>query len=250
MQRFFITPEQAETARNGAVTLDGADAHHLAHVLRARKGDPVTLCATDGRLFLCRIESVSESGVLCTVEESLQQDTEPAVRVTLIQGIPKGEKMEWILQKAVELGVCSVRPAQTERTVVRFHSAADLERKQIRWQRIAEEAASQCGRGRIPAVGQPGPLEQIFEDLPEPSLRLIAYENEEQQTLRSVLEACRADRPQDIALLIGPEGGITPQEHALALRHGFRSVTLGKRILRTETAGIAALAAIRYAFED
>lgn len=251
MRRFFISEEQGKQAQNGSVLLTGSDVNHIVHVLRMRKGDSLALSTTDGRELLCKIGDISDQNVLCNVCDIRQNETEPRVRVTLLQGIPKGEKMELILQKSVELGVCNILPAQMERTVVRFHTEQDAAKKQLRWQKIAEEASKQCGRGVIPQVQPVQSFQEALRHIPDEALRLIAYENEQEFSLKDRIREAMGRRDlREIAVIIGPEGGISPEEYEEAIQAGFVSVSLGRRILRTETAGIAVLAALRYEFED
>lgn len=251
MRRFFISEEQARNAETtGTVSLCGSDVNHIAHVLRMRRGDAVMLSATDGTEYTCEIETISDREVCCRVRDAKKNGTEPVARVILIQGLPKGEKTDWIVQKGVELGASELRFTVMERTVVRFASEKGGEKKTGRWQRIAEEAAKQCGRGTVPAVTLQKDFAHAIADLPADSVRLIAYENEEEQSLKQVLSQLQKEKSRTIAVIIGPEGGIAPGEYEDAVRSGFSSVSLGKRILRTETAGMAVLSAIRYEFED
>ncbi len=251
MRRFFISQEQSERAKDGSVILTGTDVNHIVHVLRMGQGDKLLLSATNGQEFHCVIDRIEHDKVVCSVCSASNNHTEPAVSVTLIQGVPKGEKMEFIIQKTVELGVCEIVPAMMERTVVRFHTPQDGFKKQTRWQKIAEEASKQCGRGCIPSVAEPQMFKQALSQISPDALKLIAYENEAEYSLKNRIEkAMEAGSVTQIAVLIGPEGGISPNEFSLAIESGFQSVSLGRRILRTETAGIAVLSAIRYVFED
>lgn len=251
MRRFFISEEQSKQAEQGTVTLVGSDVNHIVHVLRMGKGDPLILNTTDGQELCCVIETIGDATVGCRVVSVAVNQTEPRVRVTLLQGIPKGEKMELIVQKSVELGVCSIVPILTERTVMRFHTPQDAVKKQQRWQKIAEEASKQCGRGIVPTVQPVCSLEEALKAIPERTLRLVAYENERENSLKErIRNAAMEDNIEDIAVFIGPEGGISAKEFALMKACGFKSTSLGRRILRTETAGISVLAALRYEFED
>lgn len=251
MRRFFISEEQSEQAEHGMVTLAGSDVNHIVHVLRMGKGDSLILNTTNGQELCCVIEAIRDGTVACRVVSVDANHTEPRVRVTLLQGIPKGEKMELIVQKSVELGVCSIVPVQTERTVMRFHTPQDAVKKQQRWQKIAEEASKQCGRGIIPTIHPVQSVEEALKAIPERTLRLVAYENEQENSLKErIRSAAMEDNIEDIAVFIGPEGGIASNEFALAEAYGFKSTSLGRRILRTETAGISVLAALRYEFED
>lgn len=250
MRRFFIDKKQAERAeRFGTVEITGSDVNHIVNVLRMRTGDSILFSATDGREFEAQITKTGPGEVTAEVKAIRLNATEPDVSVILIQGIPKGDKMELIIQKSVELGVCGILPVITEHTVVKL-SPEDAARKRIRWQRIAEEAAKQCGRGAVPEIFEPEVFRKAVAQRPDGELKILAYENEENNTLKKVLERAGGSYRGPVSLLIGPEGGFSAEEADLAAKCGFEPVSLGKRILRTETAGIAALAGIRYFFED
>lgn len=251
MRRFFISQEQREMAENGTVVLTGSDVNHIVNVLRMRVGDGLLLSATSGQEFECTIENIESQSILCSVLRENENKTEPSVEVILLQGIPKGEKMELIIQKSVELGVTRIVPLYMERTVVRFHTESDAKKKQSRWQKISDEASKQCGRGLCPEVAPVQTLKQALAEIPEETLSLVAYENETVYSLKQRIQsAISAGGVRRIAVLIGPEGGISPEEFKQACADGFLSVSLGRRILRTETAGICVLSALRYEFED
>lgn len=250
MRRFFIDAAQAAKAeKDGIVEITGKDVRHIVNVLRMRTGDCILLSASDGREFEARITGCGEDLVSADVLNVRLNATEPRVPVTLLQGVPKGDKMELIIQKCVELGVTSIVPVMTEHTVVRL-SEAEAEKKRARWQKISEEAAKQCGRGIIPQIGAVTGFEKALRERPEAELKLFAYENEEDITLKHRLEQEGASFEGQLSLLIGPEGGFSLSEAETARKYGFVPVSLGKRILRTETAGIAALSGIRFYFED
>lgn len=253
MGRFFISARQAEQAKQGMIEIEGSDVRHIGQVLRLQAGDAVTLCDTAGLEYVCEIQRITADRVYAAVKDTLRCETEPEIAVRLYQGIPKGEKMDWLIQKCVELGVTEIIPVLTERTVVKLRGPEDCERKQVRWQRIAAEAAKQCGRGRIPEILFPMPFRAAIRQAPE-GLRLMPYENETERTLKQVLrhpDSLQAMKLQkSISVFIGPEGGIAGAEAESAFSAGFIPVSLGKRILRTETAGLAVLAAIRYEFGD
>ena len=250
MRRFFIDKKQAGKAeQSGMIVIKGSDVNHIVNVLRMRPGDRILFSATDGREFEAEITTSGQDEVCAEVRNVNLNTTEPAVGTVLIQGVPKGDKMDLIIQKSVELGVCGILPVITEHTVVKL-SPEDALRKKTRWQRIAEEAAKQCGRGIIPEVFEPAAFKKAVSQRPAGELKILAYENEENYTLKKVLEKAGDSYRGSISVLIGPEGGFSPEEAEFASGCGFESVSLGKRILRTETAGIAALAGIRCFFED
>ncbi|WP_125115668.1 16S rRNA (uracil(1498)-N(3))-methyltransferase [Agathobaculum sp. Marseille-P7918] len=237
MPRFFV----AGQPENGLLTLHGENAHHAGRVLRLRSGESVTLCDGKGTDFDCTIESVEKDAVVCRVQSSHPAETEPKQRLTLFMALPKGDKMDFIVQKAVELGVREIVPYLSKNCVSRPDKT---EKKVERWQKIALEAAKQCGRGYLPAVGAVIPFEQAAAQAAQSETALFFYEHEKQTGLRDAL----ADGVgETVSLLIGPEGGFAPEEAALAVDAGLKSVSLGTRILRCETAPVAALAAVLYA---
>jgi 16S rRNA (uracil1498-N3)-methyltransferase len=233
MPKIFLS---AENLLNDEVTLTGDAAHHLLHVLRTRPGDRVIFCDGCGMDFFCECINVTskKNALHFLVIKKEPCLTEPPVRVTLYQALPKLDKMEWIIQKCVEMGVHRIVPVQTARCVARWQ-----EQKQNRWQRISESAASQSKRGIIPLVMPPVYFKDALDTPEREPLWLVPYENEETLSLRDALK----DRPPtDTGLWIGPEGGFAAEEmEALRNRQGI-PVTLGRRVLRTETAGLVALA--------
>lgn len=250
MRRFFIDSLQAEKAgTDKIITVRGSDVNHIVNVLRMKKGDGLLFSATDGREFETVISALGPDSVTADVVNVRENSTEPDVCVTLIQGVPKGDKMELIIQKAVELGACAVVPVMTEFTVVKL-DGVDRKKKQVRWQRISEEAAKQCGRGIVPPVTEPVSLNQALRERPDEEIKLFAYENEEELSLKAVLSELGDGFKGKISVVIGPEGGFSRAEAEMAKESGFRPFSLGRRILRTETAGFTALAGIRCFFED
>lgn len=240
MHRFFVE----EPARVGEVCpLPPDEARHAAQVLRLSPGDPVEIL--DGqRLYAAELTHVDKQRVYARVGAELP-GREPRICVTLFQGLPKGDKMEGILQKCTELGVHAVQPLEMARCVARWTGKRAAE-VQARWQRIAREAAKQCGRARVPTVLCPSPLEALQPLWSQQQRILVPWEEARGTSLRSVLADVDAGAVaiQRIGLVIGPEGGITGDEMTRLQAFGARPVTLGPRILRTETAGMAALAAI------
>jgi 16S rRNA (uracil1498-N3)-methyltransferase len=244
MRIFFISPERWSGDR---VTIMGQDAHHIGRVLRLKPGDVIAVSDGMGRMGRVRIESLGEEAVEGTVvEEAPEPLGEESPPITLAQGLPKGRKFEFILQKSVELGVERIVPVASARTVVRLEGRRVAERLE-RWRRIAREAAKQCRRPSVPEVAALVSLETFLEELGAPEagqLRLLLWE-EASEPLREVL--ARAGRPASVVCLVGPEGGFEEAEASLATEAGFAPASLGPRILRTETAPLALLAVLQYA---
>lgn len=223
-------------APSGLCFLSEADAHHAQRVLRLRSGDSVELIA-DGRRWSARLQE--HDGRLAAMPEQELPSTEPRLQLTLFQGLPKADKMEWIIQKAVELGVVRIVPVRMSRCVVQL-GPKDIPRKLERWQRIAREAGKQSGRCVIPEIAPPADL----KELPSLTSRLggCVVPWEECGGIGPRAYAGAHPDPGSLGIVIGPEGGIAPEEMAL-LRPACEPITLGRRILRTETAGLAAASA-------
>ena len=251
MPRFFVEPENV--INDGRVLIYGSDVNHMKNVLRMRKGEAFTVCDSTGTEYACELVAFEDDRAVGRVISSRPGMTEPKVPVTLLQGIPKGDKMELIIQKNVELGVTRIVPVMMERSVVKLAGEKDILKKQERWARIAGEASKQCGRLKVPEVVRPMTFENALAliDGEARGLRLVPYENEEDTRLKSVLrDAFERGGIENISFLIGPEGGISEAEMGALKERDFTPVSLGKRILRTETAGFAVMAAIRYELED
>ncbi len=228
MPRFFI-----DGAADGRAYIAGADALHIAKALRMRPGEALTLCDGKGTDFEGVLETVTDRQVTVRITASRPSQAEPTLAVTLYQGLPKGDKMDWIVQKAVELGVTAVVPVATRRSVARLEGKAD--KKQERWQRIAAEAAGQCGRGMLPSVERPLSWSQALSCLSgEPAL--VFYEGGGRPLRELVTPSTRR-----LSVFVGPEGGFDPEEIDAIRRQGGGVATLGPRILRCETAPLAAL---------
>lgn len=229
MPRFFL-----DFAGGGEAVITGADAAHIAKSLRMRPGDPITLCDGRGTDYAGVIKEIGVQTVTVRVEGASPTLSEPSLAVTLYQGLPKGDKMDFIVQKAVELGVTAIVPVATRRSVVRLDDKAD--RKRERWQRIADEAAGQCGRGILPQVEPPVPFSRAVERLREETA-VILYEGGGRPLRELVSPGVR-----QLSMMVGPEGGFEPDEVEAVREAGGAVATLGPRILRCETAPLAALA--------
>lgn len=242
MNRFFVKKD--DIAGNAAV-ITGEDVKHISKVLRMAPGDKVMLCDGEGYQYLAGIREIAKDEVLLEILSGERCASEPEQRITLYQGLPKGDKMELIVQKCVELGISEIVPVAAERSIVRI-KPGEFGGKRTRYQRVAYEAAKQCGRGIIPEVTDIVTFKSA--DMSRHDLIIIAYEDEKGTTLKSLLRSNM--QAGDIAIVIGPEGGLEKAEVDLLIQKGGTAVTLGPRILRTETAGMAALAMILYEIEE
>lgn len=223
----------APPAVGDTVALSPQESSHMIKSLRMKTGDPVQLIASE-RLFLAAIESVEDGIVQVQIVDTLPSP-EPGVKITLMQGLPKADKLEWIVQKATELGVYSILPVEMARSIARIGEKE--EKKRERYQRIALEAAKQAGRAHIPEL-----LPALrFQDAIK-ALRGTVYVAWEDESSLRLSQAIAEDQPREITIVIGPEGGIAPEEIEQLVASGAKTVTLGRRILRTETAGLCALA--------
>ncbi|HEY8348208.1 MAG TPA: 16S rRNA (uracil(1498)-N(3))-methyltransferase [Clostridiales bacterium] len=252
MARFFVKTDPADLD-NGRITITGPDVNHITNVLRASKGDTLVLCDGAGTDYDVVIDQVSREKIGTVIMGKRASTTEPPVGITLFQGIPKADKMDYIIQKCVELGVRRIVPVLASRSVVRFGTARDAAAKTARWNRISLEAAKQCDRGIVPEVYDPVKFDEALELADGHGLKLFPYEEEKEGSLRKVLQEHRMammGSSPGIAVFIGPEGGFDPEEAEKAVKSGFKPVTLGPRILRTETAGIAVAAIVMYELGD
>ena len=234
--RFFIPPESITPP---TVVLPGDVARQLKTVLRMQPGDSIVVLDNSGREWQVRLTEVGKTAVRGEIVGQAQAQGEPALHLTLYQGTLKAQKFEWVLQKGVELGVSSFVPLICQRSVVR--DSAALAKKGERWQRIIREAAEQVGRGLLPRLEPAMPFEQAMRHAYAAPLRLMLWEEAAGPSLKAALTGARR-----IALFVGPEGGFAAAEAATAQQVGFQVVKLGPRILRAETAGLAATAAIMY----
>lgn len=244
MQRFFVTPDQVGEDK---IRIQGSDVNHMKNVLRMRPGEEVMVSDGNNRQYRCQVEDYPDGEAVLAILEAGLVDTELPSRIYLFQGLPKQEKMELIVQKAVELGVCQVIPVQTRRCVVKL-DAKKAAKKVQRWQQIAESAAKQAGRGYIPAVSEVMTFQEALAFSETLDIRLIPYELADgMEGTRKILDGIRPG--QSVGIFIGPEGGFEKEEVGRAVEAGAMPITLGKRILRTETAGIAVLSILMYRLE-
>lgn len=246
MYQFFVETQAIQKDR---ILIENEDVNHIKNVLRMKVGETLKLTdAQVGESYLCRIEAMSEEQIICTMEEKLENTTELPAKIYLFQGLPKADKMELIIQKAVELGVYQIIPVAMKRCVVKLDDKK-AESKRKRWQGISEAAAKQSKRQIIPEIGEAVSFKQALQMAEAMDVKLLPYECAEgMQKTRACISAIK---PQDqVAIFIGPEGGFEESEVAMAFEKGIEPITLGKRILRTETAGFTTLAYIGYHLED
>lgn len=239
MTRFFVTPEEMQP---DFMVLTGENAAH-AKVLRLKCGEEVLICDGQGREAICTVSDVSPNRISLVVKASQESSTEAAVKVSVYMAFAKGDKLEHVIQKATELGAYEIVAFPSGRCVSRPDEKS-LGKKLERWQKIAASAAEQSGRGAIPKVLTLGSYQEALARAALTDLGILFYENEQATTLRMALE----EKPfQTISLLTGPEGGLEEKEVAQAAAAGLKVCTLGKRILRCETAPLCALSAVMYA---
>ena len=234
MPRFFIEPTEEKE-----IIINGEDARHIAKTLRMGPGEGVTLCDGQGKDYACEIERITDNAVILCVQAVAQNTSEPSVHLTLYQALPKGDKMEMIIQKAVELGVSRVIPVLTSRCVSRPDDKS-AKKKIERWQKIATEAAKQCGRGKIPKIEPVMSFETALQQADQQA-RLLFYERGGQ-----AVEQLLGRETTSVAIVVGAEGGFEQKEVELAGRYGFFPVGLGPRILRCETAPLTAASIVMY----
>ncbi len=242
MSKFFVKKNQIV---DNQILITGQDTNHISKVLRSKTGDAILVCDGEGNDYRALIESIEKEQITCSILESYPCKNEPEVKVTLYQGLPKQGKMEWIIEKCTEMGISTIVPVQMTRSVVKL-DASQSEKKKERWQKTANEAAKQCGRGVIPQVMTPIKFMDLKrEDLPD--YLLVPYEEEKAKPIKFAL---RDKKEKSVGIFIGPEGGFTEEEIAHLAGMGAESVTLGPRILRTETAGVVALSLVLYEFDE
>lgn len=246
MNRFYIDKDQIS---DDIITITGSDVNHIKNVLRMKQGEFLLLCDCCGKDYHCTIQDLDGHVIEAKVHEVKDTETELATRIYLFQGLPKKDKMELIVQKAVELGVTEVIPVMMKRTIVKLEDKKKEAKKIERWQSIATSAAKQSNRGVIPTVSEVVTYKEALQRAKEMDLVLLPYENEDGMTgTREIIKSIRGKK--SIGVFIGPEGGYEESEIEMAKELDMKPVTLGKRILRTETAGLAMLSILMFELED
>ena len=239
MRRIFLECEIRDM-----MEVSGADAHHLHHVMRTKIGERLLVADGAGGSAEAEVAGFAGGKVQLRLVQRLEEAAESLAEIELFQCLPKGDRMDFIVQKATELGVTRIHPLLSQNVVVRYDEKKAQARRE-RWQKIVAEAAKQCGRARIPEVAPAALLPSVLaaQASDTAALRLFFYEAEKQRDLRTVL---RGSAVQRIFMLVGPEGGFAPEEAQHAAAHGFVAVTLGQRILRVDTAAIVAISLVQY----
>lgn len=247
MPKFFIEPD---AVKENVISIKGSDAIHMTRSLRLKPGEPVSIVSKDGIEYKTVFSGINNNEVTLDILEKGIAITEPPVKVSLFQGVPKGDKMDEVVQKCIETGVFEITPVITDRTVVRINTEQEGIKKAQKWQKTSREAAKQCGRGIIPQVCPPVSFKKAVDIIKNENFDvcIMPYEMESEKRLKDLLKfllkSCK------IAVVIGPEGGFSENEVKLARDYGIHTITLGPRILRTETAGAVMLSIIMYELGD
>ncbi|HHY72960.1 MAG TPA: 16S rRNA (uracil(1498)-N(3))-methyltransferase [Bacillus bacterium] len=244
MQRYFVKNEQI---KDEIIKIAGEDAHHISRVMRMKTGDAVICCSEDGQVARCEIQEITDDLCFASIVEWIDENKELPVFVTIAQGLPKGDKVELIVQKGTEMGASSFLPFFASRSIVKWDEKKG--RKKVeRLEKIAKEAAEQSHRTRIPEIREPIDFKTLLKMSSQYKYKIVAYEEDakhgEKKNLSSVLS--KLTKNDSLLAVIGPEGGLTEEEIAKLLDNGFITCSLGQRILRTETAPLYLLAAVSY----
>lgn len=246
MPKFFIKNNQV---KGEYIDITGDDVNHIKNVLRLKIDDCIQVCNSDtGNNYKAQIVSVEKSNIKCSIIEKLNSTVESNVYIHILQGLPKADKMELIIQKCTELGVQEITPVNMERSIVKLNPKDETKKIQ-RWQKIAEVAAKQSGRDKITQINNIVKFKDIFNVLKDYDAFLVAYEKEKENTLKKELIKLKEVTSPKIAVLIGPEGGMDDEEIKVLKTNNTKIITLGKRILRTETAPLAISSIIQYELE-
>ena len=242
---FYVKNNQVN---NETISIIGDDVKHIRNVLRHKIDDKLEICDESGFRYLTKIREFLKNEILLEIMEQTDKNTEMPVKIDLYQGLPKSDKMDLIVQKTTELGVSKIIPVMTERVIVKLEKGNES-KKIERWNKIAAEAAKQSGRQLIPVVENVANLEKIVEKLSKYDIVIVPFECEKDSTLKNILKNVK-NKIENIAVVIGPEGGFSEKDIATLERSlNVIKVSLGKRILRTETAGLATIAMLLYEYE-
>lgn len=246
MPKFFVKSNQIN---ENTIKIIGTDVNHIANVLRLKIDDEIQVCNEDnGTNYRTKIIEINKEMVNCNILDEIETNSEASIHINILQGLPKAEKMELIIQKCTELGVNEITPVEMERCIVKLDNKS-ASKKQERWQKIAEVAAKQSGRNKIPKINSVTNIKNICNMLENYDIVLVPYENERNTTLKEVLKKLPKNNLR-IAIIIGPEGGFEEKEIKTLEQNNCKIVTLGNRILRTETVAITMTSVIMYELGD
>ena len=248
MPRFFVKAEQIGPRY---IEITGKDVNHIKNVLRKEIEDKIEICNQEtGQAYSCEIEQIDDKKVITKIIKEIEKN-ENTVKIDIYQGLPKAEKMELIIQKSVELGANSIIPVALNRCIVKLEGKDEI-KKVERWQKISESAAKQCGRDNIPEIKNIIKIKQLSELCEKYDSIIVAYENEKQYTLKQEIENIKKYNKSDLklAVVIGPEGGLEKEEVEILKNRNAKVVTLGKRILRTETVALNVLSILTYELDN
>lgn len=244
MHRFFV---DIENISENHIEINNEDVKHIKNVLRLTEGSEISVCDKQETDYTCKISEINKNNVICEIIDKFKSKGEAPIDIVLYQGLPKADKMELIIQKCTELGVKKIVPVSTKRTVVKIQGGKKEDKKIERWTRIAEEAAKQSKRGIIPEVSSVIPFKELINIFKDEEFIIVPYENEEDIGIKSVLKKCTSKK---VNILVGPEGGFDENEIEQLKEINSNIVTLGPRILRTETAGFTAVTIALYELGD
>lgn len=245
MSTFYIKNEQIE---GNKIKIIGEDVNHIKNVLRYKTGDKLNVCDKDGIKYITKIESLTNNSIISIIEEKLLTTTETGLNITLFQAIPKGDKMDMIVQKCTEIGINYLIPVETERVVVKMNEE-NIKKKIERWNKIALEASKQSGRQKVPVVTEIVNLKNVIENVSKYDIVILPYEMEKESYIKNVLRNINKNKCKQIAIVIGPEGGFSESEVGMienSSNCNVARVTLGPRIYRTETAAMVTLSLVIY----
>ncbi len=247
MYKFFVKDEQIQ---KDIITIKNEDVNHIKNVLRIEINENIQICnIKNSQNYLCKVIEENTNYIKCEIIKLISQTTEPNTYIHVFQGLPKFDKMENIIQKLTEIGVCEITPLIMERCIVKLDKSAE-EKKIERWRKIAEVAAKQSKRDVIPLINNCTNIKNMYNNIKDYDIVITAYEEENEQRVKDVLEKYKNLENLKVAIIIGPEGGISAEEIKELRNNNSKIVTLGKRILRTETAPIVLASIVLYELND
>ncbi len=246
MSKFFVKTNQIKEPN---IEILGADVNHIKNVLRKNIGEELEICNKENsNNYIAKIEKIENNCITCKIIKILTNTSEKNVQIHILQGLPKADKMELVIQKSVELGAYEITPIAMKRCIVKIN-AKDESKKIQRWQKISEVAAKQCGRNIVPKINNIKNIKEVCSIIKDYDIVLVAYEKEKENKLKTELQKIKDKTNVKIAVIIGPEGGIEPEEVQQLQQNGAKVVTLGTRILRTETVALSIISNITYELE-